>query len=90
MSITGPVVVRGEDIELRQIVTHRGGGRSRKVFGFLDRENGICLNASMSVYTRERLNPRHKHDFDQLRYYVRGGENYGKQAPELRPEQPCG
>lgn len=80
MSIKGPVAVRGEDIELREIVTHRGGGRKRKVFGFLDREHGICLNASMTVYTRERLNPRHKHDFDQLRFYVRGGENYGKQV----------
>jgi len=80
MSIAGPVVVRGEDLELRKIVIHRGGGRKRKVFGFLDRENGICLSATMTVYTRERLNPRHKHDFDQLRFYVRGGENYGKQV----------
>ena len=80
MSITAPVVVRGEDLELRKIVIHRGGGRKRKVFGFLDRENGICLSATMTVYTRERLNPRHKHDFDQLRFYVRGGESYGKQV----------
>ena len=80
MAIAGPVVVRGEDLELRKIVIHRGGGRKRKVFGFLDRENGICLSATMTVYTRERLNPRHNHDFDQIRFYVRGGENYGKQV----------
>ena len=80
MSITAPVVVRGEDLELRKIVIHRGGGRKRKVFGFLDRENGICLSATMTVYTRERLNLRHKHDFDQIRFYVRGGENYGRQV----------
>ncbi len=80
MSITAPVIVRGEDLELRKITTHRGGGRSRKIFGFLDRENGICLNSSMTVYTRERLNPRHKHDFDQMRFYVRGGESYGTQV----------
>ncbi|MGH7846435.1 MAG: hypothetical protein ACREQW_14860 [Candidatus Binatia bacterium] len=79
MSITGPVVVRGENMAFGDIVRHRGGGRKGKNFGFFDRERGVCLNASMSVYTSERLNPRHKHDFDQLRYYVRGGENYTKQ-----------
>jgi len=79
MSITGPVVVRGENMAFGDIVRHRGGGRKGKNFGFFDRERRVCLNASMSVYTSERLNPRHKHDFDQLRYYVRGGENYTKQ-----------
>jgi hypothetical protein len=79
MSITGPVIVRGENMAFGDIVRHRGGGRKGKNFGFFDREHGVCLNASMSIYTSERLNPRHKHDFDQLRYYVRGGENYTRQ-----------
>jgi hypothetical protein len=78
MVITAPVIVPGERIEFGDVVRHRGGGRKGKSFGFLDREHGVCLNASMSVYTAERLNPRHKHDFDQVRYYVLGGENYTK------------
>jgi hypothetical protein len=80
MAITGPVIIPGENILFGQVVGHRGGGRKGKNFGFFDRAHGVCLNASMSVYTSERLNPRHMHDFDQVRYYVRGGENYGKQV----------
>ena len=80
MSITSPVIVRGENMSFGELVRHRGGGRKGKNFGFLDREHGVCLNASMSVYTSERLNPRHRHDFDQVRYYVRGGENYTDQT----------
>ena len=80
MAITGPVIVPGENIAFGQVVGHRGGGRKGKNFGFFDRAQGVCLNASMSVYTSERLNPRHKHDFDQVRYYARGGENYSKQV----------
>jgi hypothetical protein len=79
MAITGPLIVQGENMAFGDIVRHRGGGRKGKSFGFLDREHGVCINASMSVYTSERLNPRHKHDFDQVRYYVRGGENYSKE-----------
>ena len=79
MAITGPMIVQGENMAFGDIVRHRGGGRKGKSFGFLDREHGVCINASMSVYTSERLNPRHKHDFDQVRYYVRGGENYSKE-----------
>ncbi len=79
MSITGPVAIPGENIAFGQLVGHRGGGRKGKNFGFFDPEHGVSLNASMSVYTSERLNPRHKHDFEQVRYYVRGGENYSKQ-----------
>ena len=79
MAITGAVIVQGENMAFGDIVRHRGGGRKGKSFGFLDREHGVCINASMSVYTSERLNPRHKHDFDQVRYYVRGGENYSKE-----------
>jgi hypothetical protein len=80
MAITGPVIVRGENIVYGQVVGHRGGGRKGKNFGFFDPAHGVSINASMSVYTSERLNPRHKHDFDQVRYYVRGGENYSKQV----------
>ena len=35
------------------------------------------MNAGMTVYNHERMNPRHKHDFDQVRYFLKGGENYG-------------
>ncbi len=80
MAITGPVIVPGENIAFGQVVGHRGGGRKGKNFGFFDQAHGVSLNASMSVYTSERLNPRHKHDFDQVRYYARGGENYSKQV----------
>jgi hypothetical protein len=79
MSITEAVAIPGENIALGDVVRHRGGGRKGKNFGFFDRAHGVCLNASMSIYTAERLNPRHMHDFDQVRYYVRGGENYSKQ-----------
>jgi hypothetical protein len=79
MAITGPVIVRGDNIAFGQIIGHRGGGRKGKNFGFFDPAHAVSINASMSVYTSERLNPRHKHDFDQVRYYVRGGENYSKQ-----------
>ena len=80
MAITGPVIVPGENIAYGQVVGHRGGGRKGKNFGFFDPAHGVSINASMSVYTAERLNPRHMHDFDQVRYYVRGGENYAKQV----------
>jgi len=80
MAITGPVIVPGEKMAFGQIIGHRGGGRKGKNFGFFDPAHAVSINASMSVYTSERLNPRHMHDFDQVRYYARGGENYGKQV----------
>jgi hypothetical protein len=59
------------------VVKHRGGGRRSIHFGFYDKNQSIGLNAGMTVYNHERLNPRHKHDFDQVRYFLKGGENYG-------------
>jgi hypothetical protein len=44
---------------------------------FNDKNHSIGLNAGMTVYNHERLNPRHKHNFDQVRYFLKGGENYG-------------
>lgn len=75
--ITCPMVIREDDGVVRGAM-HRGDGRRSKHFGFFDREHGIAWRVGMSVYTHERMNPRHKHCFDQIRYYVRGGEKYGR------------
>ena len=78
MSITAPTVVSEHASSWGQVVKHRGGGRRSVHFGFYDKERTIALNAGMTVYNHERLNPRHKHDFDQVRYFLKGGENYSK------------
>jgi len=75
--ITCPMVIREDDGVVRGAM-HRGDGRRSKHFGFFDREHGIAWRVGMSVYTHERMNPRHKHCFDQIRYYVRGVEKYGR------------
>src|SRR5512145_1391506 len=75
--ITRPLVIPGDNGVVRG-ATHRGGGRRSKHFGFFDKEHAIAWRVGMSVYTHERMNPRHKHAFDQIRYYVRGGEKYGR------------
>ena len=75
--ITRPLII-SEDGGVVRGAMHRGGGRRSKHFGFFDREHGIAWRVGMSVYTHERMNPRHKHCFDQIRYYVRGGEKYGR------------
>jgi hypothetical protein len=77
MNINGPIVVSEHESSWGQVVKHRGGGRRSVHFGFYDEERGISLNAGMTVYNHERMNPRHKHDFDQVRYFLKGGENYG-------------
>jgi hypothetical protein len=79
--INGPIMI-AEDEASGKTYTHRGGGRlpgSRR-YGFFDKDKGIGFSASMSVYSRERMNPRHKHDFDQVRFFPKGGENYGKEV----------
>ncbi|MSP38568.1 MAG: hypothetical protein EXR70_08775 [Deltaproteobacteria bacterium] len=81
----GPIVgamIISEDEASGRTYTHRGGGRlpgSRR-YGFFDNERGIAFSASMSVFSRERMNPRHRHDFDQVRFFPKGGENYGKEV----------
>jgi hypothetical protein len=77
MNISSPVVVSEHESAWGEVVKHRGGGRRSVHFGFYDQERGIELNAGMTVYNHERMNPRHKHDFDQVRYFLKGGENYG-------------
>jgi hypothetical protein len=77
MDISAPVVVSEHESSWGQVVKHRGGGRRSVHFGFYDPERKIALNAGMTVYNHERMNPRHKHDFDQVRYFLKGGENYG-------------
>ena len=69
--ITQPLIIR-EDGGVVRGEMHRGGGRRSKHFGFFDREHGVAWRVGMSVYNHERMNPRHKHCFDQIRYYVRG------------------
>ena len=78
MSMTEPVVVSEHESSWGQVVKHRGGGRRSVHFGFYDRARSISMNAGMTVYNHERMNPRHKHDFDQVRYFLKGGENYSK------------
>jgi hypothetical protein len=76
-----PVFVRGSDLEAGSLfAAHRGGGRKSRHFGFFDRERGVAWLCGMTQYTRERLNPRHRHTFDQVRYYLKGGEKYGREA----------
>ena len=77
MNITAPVLVSEHESSWGQVVKHRGGGRRSVHFGFYDQERSISMNAGMTVYNHERMNPRHKHDFDQVRYFLKGGENYG-------------
>jgi mannose-6-phosphate isomerase-like protein (cupin superfamily) len=76
MNIAAPVVVSEHESSWGQVVKHRGGGRRSVHFGFYDQERSISMNAGMTVYNHERMNPRHKHDFDQVRYFLKGGENY--------------
>lgn len=79
--IDGPIIISEEEASGRNY-THRGGGRlpGGRRYGFFDKEKGIGFSASMSVYSRERNNPRHKHDFDQVRFFPKGGENYGREV----------
>ena len=77
MNIAAPVVVSEQASSWGQVVKHRGGGRRSVHFGFYDQQRSISMNAGMTVYNHERMNPRHKHDFDQVRYFLKGGENYG-------------
>jgi hypothetical protein len=75
--IKGPVIIREDEGPTRG-ASHRGGGRHSKLFGFNDPEHGITVRASIATYTPERLNPRHRHVDEVVRYYYRGAESYGK------------
>jgi len=75
--IKGPLIIREDEGPTRGS-SHRGGGRQSKLFGFNDPEHGITVRASIARYTPERLNPRHKHVDEVVRYFYRGGEIYGK------------
>lgn len=75
--LTRPVIVR-ENEGSEQGATHRGGGRRSKILGFYDPENGISIRDGLTTYTPERLNPRHRHIDEAIRYYLRGAEVYGK------------
>jgi hypothetical protein len=75
--IRGTLIIREDEGPTRG-ASHRGGGRQSKLFGFYDPEHGITVRASIATYTPERLNPRHKHVDEVVRYYYRGAESYGK------------
>lgn len=75
--LKGPVIIREDEGPTRG-ASHRGGGRHSKLFGFNDPEHGITVRASIATYTPERLNPRHKHVDEVVRFYYRGAESYGK------------
>jgi len=79
--IKGPLIIRENEGPTRG-ASHRGGGRQSKLFGFNDPEHGITVRASIATYTPERLNPRHKHVDEVVRYFYRGAESYGKDVLE--------
>ena len=87
MNLATPVTVSEHESSWGQVVKHRGGGRRSVHFGFYDRDRSISMNAGMTVYNHERMNPRHKHDFDQVRYFLKGGENYSKHESSRNAEK---
>jgi len=82
--IVGPTVVRSKDgsalVRARESKSQQS--TQTTLFGFFDKENGINWKTTFRVSGKQFYSPRHKHTFDQVRYFVRGSVQYGKDVYE--------
>lgn len=80
--ITRPIVVRSnEGSSLPRIREPKAAQLSpTTLFGFFDKENGINFKTTSGTTGGQFYSPRHKHTFDQIRYFIRGAVQYGKEV----------
>jgi hypothetical protein len=74
-SITAPTWIRDHEVE-------ENGARPRqgirlKDLPFFDAERGIMLRAAIAVTAADAHSPRHRHTFDQVRYFIDGRTTFG-------------
>jgi hypothetical protein len=70
------VLIHESAVEWRDLGPHEG--IMIKDLPFSDKERGITLRAALARTTGEVYAPRHRHTFDQIRYFLKGGSKFGR------------
>ena len=72
--IIGPTVVRSKEgsflVRARESKSQQSSQTT--LFGFFDKEAEINWKTTFRISGRQFYSPRHKHTFDQVRYFIRG------------------
>jgi hypothetical protein len=71
----GPVAVCAEDIPWR-FTGNRVGIKLRDM-SFTDRKRGFNLRVAVGLTTSDAFSPRHRHTFEQIRYFIDGSAKFG-------------
>jgi hypothetical protein len=71
----GPVAVCAEDIPWR-FTGNRVGIKLRDM-SFTDHKRGFNLRVAVGLTTSEAFSPRHRHTFEQIRYFIDGAAKFG-------------
>jgi hypothetical protein len=71
----GPVAVCTDDIPWRN--TGNRVGIKLRDMSFTDRERRFNLRAAVGLTTSEAFSPRHRHTFEQVRYFIDGAAKFG-------------
>jgi hypothetical protein len=74
----GPVAVCAEDIPWR-FTGNRVGIKLRDM-SFTDRKRGFNLRVAVGLTTSDAFSPRHRHTFEQIRYFIDGAAKFGDVA----------
>jgi hypothetical protein len=75
-TLSQPVVIHESAVEWRDLGPHEG--IQIKDLPFSDKERGITLRAAVAMTTASVYAPRHRHTFDQVRYFIKGGTKFGR------------
>lgn len=73
------IAARDEDLPWNGLSVHRGNPRPYKTFPIETAVPGLNLQLSLSRIT-DFYSPRHRHNFEQIRYAVEGSYSSGKQT----------
>jgi len=72
------LIARLDDIEWTRVGKHRGPGLTMKSLPFRDDGRGSKLWLSIAEMEDGWYSPRHRHNFDQIRYVLRGETGFTK------------